>query len=101
SQSVPKEIVAPPHQPLLDDRQPSQSPQLPLHVLRSGEKSPESTKRAGENSPRRLTSRRRFVASGAAALFLGAAGAWWIDRRDQTYVSKLGQIRRVKLSDGS
>jgi transmembrane sensor len=45
--------------------------------------------------------RRRFVASGVAALFLGAAGTWWIDRRDQTYVSKLGQIRRVKLSDGS
>jgi transmembrane sensor len=34
-------------------------------------------------------------------LFLGAAGTWWIDWRDQTYVSKLGQIRQVNLSDGS
>jgi transmembrane sensor len=48
-----------------------------------------------------IRNRRRFVASGVAAMFLGAAGTWWIDWRDQTYVSKLGQIRRVKLSDGS
>jgi transmembrane sensor len=41
------------------------------------------------------------VASGIAALFLGATGTWWISWRDQTYVSKLGEIRRVKLSDGS
>ena len=45
--------------------------------------------------------RRRFVASGVAAMFLGAAGTLGIDWRNQTYVSKLGQIRRVKLSDGS
>ena len=70
SGSVPPEIIAPLHSPLLEDRQPYRN-------------------------------RRRFVASGVAALFLGAAGTWWIDWRDQTYVSKLGQIRRVKLSDGS
>jgi transmembrane sensor len=45
--------------------------------------------------------RRRFVASSVAAVFLGAVGTSWIEWRDQTYVSKLGQIRRVQLSDGS
>ena len=45
--------------------------------------------------------RRRLIATVAPTLFLGVAGAWWFERRDQTYVSKLGQIRRVTLSDGS
>ena len=70
SGSVPQQIIAPHHSPLLEDR-------------------------------RLYRNRRRFVASGVAALFLGAAGTWWIDWRDQTYVSKLGQIQRVQLSDGS
>jgi transmembrane sensor len=74
---------------------------LPPQVLRAGEKSAEGAERVGEISPRIFKNRRRFVASGVAALFLGAAGTWWIEWRDQTYVSKLGQIRRVKLSDGS
>ena len=70
-------------------------------MLRAGDKSGESTERGGEISPGPFGNRRRFVASGVAALFLGAARTWWIDWHDQTYVSKLGQIRRVKLSDGS
>ena len=78
--------AVPPHSPLLEDREPSHSPPLALQARRVGEK---------------FRNRRRFVASGVAALFLGATGTWWIDWRDQTYVSKLGQVRRVKLSDGS
>jgi transmembrane sensor len=62
---------------------------------------PLSSRGDGSRNPRLFRNRRRFVASGVAALFLGAAGTWWFDWRDQTYVSKLGQIRRVKLSDGS
>jgi transmembrane sensor len=46
-------------------------------------------------------SRRRFIATAASTLLFGVAGAWWVQRRDQTYVSKLGQVRRVTLSDGS
>jgi transmembrane sensor len=99
--SVPQEIIAPHHSPLLEDRQLSQSPPLLHQVLRAGAELVKSAERGGEKSPRLSRNRRRFVASGVAALFLGAAGTWWIDWRDQTYVSKLGQIRRVKLSDGS
>jgi len=67
--------------------------QHPERVVGSG--------RRDKRSSRLSRGRRRFVAAGLAALFLGAAGTWWLDRRDPTYVSKLGQIRRVKLSDGS
>ena len=77
------------------------SPPVSPLVPRAGEELSESTERGGEDSPRFFRNRRRFVASGVAALFLGTAGTWWVDWRDQTYVSKLGQIRRVKLSDGS
>jgi transmembrane sensor len=51
--------------------------------------------------PPLIRNRRRFIAAVAPTLLLGVAGAWWIERRDQTYVSKLGEIRRVTLSDGS
>ena len=80
---------------------PPQSPPLSPQVLRAGAELVKSAERRRQNFPRLSRNRRRFVASGVAALFLGAAGTWWIDWRDQTYVSKLGQIRRVKLSDGS
>jgi transmembrane sensor len=50
----------------------------------------------------RPQSRRRFlIAAGLASVSLGGAGLWWIEQRDHTYVSRLGEIRRVKLSDGS
>jgi transmembrane sensor len=101
SESLPQEMIAPPHSPLFKGRPPSHSPPLSLHVRRAGGELAESGERWGENSPGFFRNRRRFVAAGAAVLFLGAAGTWWIDWRDQTYVSKLGQIRRVKLSDGS
>jgi transmembrane sensor len=101
SGSAPPAIVGPPHTPLLEYRQPSHSPPLSPQVLRADEELAESNERGRENSPSFFRNRRRFVASGVAALFLGAAGTWWIDWRDQTYVSRLGQIRRVNLSDGS
>jgi transmembrane sensor len=85
-ESVPQDI----NTPLLSPRTPP-----------ADAKSPGTRQLAGEGSRRLFGSRRRFVAAGVAAMFLGAAGTWWFDWRDQTYVSKLGQIRRVKLSDGS
>ena len=51
--------------------------------------------------PRRLRNPRRFIAAVAATLLLGVAGTWWIEQRAQTYVSQLGEIRQVTLSDGS
>jgi transmembrane sensor len=81
--------------------QSSHSSPLSPQVPRAGDESSESTERGGKTLPRLFKNRRRFIASGVAALFIGAVGTWWIDWRDQTYVSKLGQIRRVKLSDGS
>jgi transmembrane sensor len=101
SESARQEIVGIPHSPLLEDRQPSHSPPPSPQALRAGKKLAASSERGGENSLRLFRNRRRFVASGVAALFLGAAGMWWVEWRDQTYVSKLGQIRQVKLSDGS
>jgi transmembrane sensor len=80
---------------------PTHSPPLSPQMLRAGEELAQSPECEGKNSPRLVRSRRRFFASGVAALFLGAASTWWIDWGDRTYVSKLGQIRRVKLSDGS
>ena len=80
---------------------------VPPSSRRDGSKESVSQERIGPSysllleDRRAFRNRRRFVASGVAALFFGAAGTWWIDWRDQTYVSKLGQIRRVKLSDGS
>ena len=101
SESVQREVVGPLHSSPLEDSQPSPSPPLSPHAPRADEELAESTERKGENSHRLFRTRRRFVASGVAALFLGGAGTWWIGWRDQTYVSNLGQIRRVKLSDGS
>jgi transmembrane sensor len=98
SESMPQEIVGPPHSRVLEERQPSLSPPLSPQVLRVGETLAEG--RRGGSHPL-FRNRRRFVASGVAALLLGAAGTWLVAMRDQTYVSKLGQIRRVKLSDGS
>lgn len=52
-------------------------------------------------APPVLRNRRRFIATAASTVFLGVAGAWWVWRSDQTYVSQLGEVRRVTLSDGS
>jgi transmembrane sensor len=101
SASAPQEIVGPLQAPLIEDRQPIRSPPLSPQVPRASEKLAEITKSENERTPRLFRNRRRFLASGVAAMFLGAVGTWWIDWRDQTYVSQLGQIRRVKLSDGS
>jgi transmembrane sensor len=52
--------------------------------------------------PQASKSRRHFlVAAGLASVCLGGAGLWWIERGEHTYVSKLGEVRRVSLSDGS
>ena len=67
---------------------------------RSGE-STHATDRQGASAPPILQNRRRFIAAAASTLALGVAGAWWVWRRDQTYVSQLGEVRRVTLSDGS
>jgi len=45
--------------------------------------------------------RRRLIVSGVTAALFGIAGAWWLEQRNQTYVSRIGEIRRVTLSDGS
>jgi ferric-dicitrate binding protein FerR (iron transport regulator) len=97
SESVPHEIVGPPPSPVLEEREPSRSPPLSPQVLRAGQGLAESAERGDRISPRLFRNRRRFLASGVAALFFGTAGTWWFDWRDQTYVSRLGQIRRVKL----
>jgi transmembrane sensor len=48
-------------------------------------------------------SRRWFLAAGLGSLALAAGGsAWWLlERRGHVYVSDVGEIRRVTLSDGS
>jgi transmembrane sensor len=47
-------------------------------------------------------SRRWFVAASLATLGLAGLGSWWIRRRDsEEYVSEIGEVRRVTLSDGS
>lgn len=46
--------------------------------------------------------RRWLIAAGTAALmFAGGAGALWRLRGGNVYVSRVGEIRRVRLSDGS
>ena len=101
SKSVSGSVAGRPQPLLLEDPGPSHSPPRLPHELPPGEEWAESTEGGDEISPRLFRNRRRFVASGLAALLLGAAGTWWIDRGNKTYVSELGQIRRVKLSDGS
>jgi transmembrane sensor len=56
----------------------------------------------GPSGSRLEPSRRWFIAAGVtAAMCAGGAGAWWFSRRGEVYVSGVGQIRRVTLSDGS
>lgn len=45
--------------------------------------------------------RRWFVAASFAVVVLGGTGAWWTLSHRNVYVSNVGQIRRVALSDGS
>jgi transmembrane sensor len=86
--------------PLEDSRRPSfLQPVLPP-ARREGVESAKN-ELEDKSSTRPFKNRRRFLLAGVTTLFLGVAGTWWIERRDQTYVSKLGQIRRVALSDGS
>jgi transmembrane sensor len=48
-----------------------------------------------------IVSRRVFFTAGATALILGGSSTWWLGRRSKVYVSNLGEVRRVTLSDGS
>jgi transmembrane sensor len=48
-----------------------------------------------------VNARRRLIVGGITAAVFGSSGAWWLLRRDATYVSKVGEIRRVFLPDGS
>jgi transmembrane sensor len=52
-------------------------------------------------SPNPVNSRRRLLVAGITAALFGGSGAWWLERREATYVSKVGEIRRVTLPDGS
>jgi transmembrane sensor len=70
-----------------------------LTALRGTNPEPEFEREAP--TPRSQSRRRFLIAAGLASVSLGGAGLWWIEQGDQTYVSKLGQIRRVNLSDGS
>jgi transmembrane sensor len=95
----PQATVESEYTPFREDRQPplSSPPQARIGV----EASTESVELEGKISPRFVRNRRGFIAASAATLLLGATSTWWMERRDRTYVSKLGQIRRVDLSDGS
>ena len=47
-------------------------------------------------------SRRWFLAASLATLGLAGLGSWWIHRPNgEEYVSEIGEVRRVTLSDGS
>lgn len=48
-----------------------------------------------------FSNRRSFLAASVAALAVGVTGTWWYRRRSDTYVSRVGEVRRVALSDGS
>jgi transmembrane sensor len=61
---------------------------------------PQAVAASQQVSPQHFGHRRRVLVAGMAALFLGT-GTWWTVRRDKTYRSKLGEIQRVTLSDGS
>ncbi|HEY0799849.1 MAG TPA: FecR domain-containing protein [Steroidobacteraceae bacterium] len=51
-------------------------------------------------SARSFANRRFFLAASISALLFGS-GTWVLLRRNGTYVSKLGEVRRVTLADGS
>src|ERR1700722_12849397 len=56
----------------------------------------------GGRGPAPSQPRRHFlVAAGLASVTFGAAGLWYFEEHDRTYVSKLGEVRRVILADGS
>lgn len=63
----------------------------------------ETTARANRDlsTPHSRTRRRFVIAASTTILTAGAAGTWWIERHDRTYESKVGEIRRVSLEDGS
>ena len=72
-----------------------------LAALGGRSESTTANDRQRATAPPVLRNRRRFIATAASTVFLGVAGAWWVWRSDQTYVSQLGEVRRVTLSDGS
>jgi transmembrane sensor len=55
----------------------------------------------GDVVPHRLTNRRGFMAAGLTMLLIGGVGTWWVQRRGEVYVSAIGEVRSVTLSDGS
>jgi transmembrane sensor len=71
----------------------------PMH--RGVEESAKSTEHGGGASLYPFNNRRRLFVAGVTAALFGSAGAWWFERRPATYVSKVGEIRRVTLPDGS
>jgi len=78
----------------------SQLHPVPFQTSHGVEASATNTKHDAEVSFRPLNNRRRLVLAGVAATLFTSAGAWWLEQR-ATYVSKVGEIRRVTLSDGS
>lgn len=70
-------------------------------TLRGMEPSTRSGEQAGRAPARPFNNRRRLVVAGVTAAFFGGTGTWWLERRQPTYVSRVGEIRRVTLSDGS
>jgi transmembrane sensor len=70
-------------------------------TLRGMEPSARSGEQAGLAPAHPFNNRRRLVVAGVTAALFGSAGTWWLERRPATYVSRVGEIRRVTLSDGS
>jgi len=94
-------VEAPDPQALEEPFSPLSYP-APSQTHRGVEPSASSAAHGGEASPHPFNSRRRrLMFAGVTAALFGSAGAWWLERRDGTYVSKVGEIRWVTLSDGS
>jgi len=68
---------------------------------RGRQPSARSAEQAGQAPAYAFNNRRRLVVAGVTAALFGGGGAWWVERRQPTYVSRVGEIRRVTLSDGS
>jgi transmembrane sensor len=53
-------------------------------------------------APEPVTNRRWFIAASVSALAIAGSGAWWMRHgRGDVYISDVGEVRRVALSDGS
>jgi transmembrane sensor len=54
-----------------------------------------------ENRLLQIPNRRWLVAASVVGLTIASAASWWVVRHANTYVSEVGEVRRVALSDGS